>query len=788
MPEYNVSKLKLPNGDILNLPGGSAATYYGTCNSAATDQIKSVVVSEDQNFNLRKGVLIGVFFYNTNLYNSTVANPVQLNVNSTGAKSIKYGEDSAGATTGTEPNAYGYENRIAYYMYDGTNWVWVSQGKDTLISLTSTASSTNETEAITPKGVYNTINNNTMSQSEAETGTSTTARTISAATLKAAIEEHSGAATEWLSETTVSSGSTETNGIEYTISTTNYKDGTTDTTYNNTFTVKNGTSSRPGVVYLTSTSADSSSASGTSDKTAATPLCVYNSIHDTDNALTLQNIGAGTDDTVAYTITASRLAYAVQAHDHLVDFKPAYTDPLVYDNTTKKLTLNADMDYYYRDSTGHPGGHDLDIESTGYLEVPYGDGTNPGLLKLSSAAATSSSESGNSDYTAATPKAVYDSIHSTSNVMPSATATAGTDTTMGYTLTAARLKEAIETFGGTTYDAIDGSTDFWGTPYASLSTDEKVISPKELAYFIEGASGRATSYRLPSNANLNDYTDCCHTYFCDTSSSNMTNLPSDVSCDGLKGYFNLIPINIAIFSKGQILIAEDKDYVYFRRYRQGAWTAWRALGIPCTGRSALGSVYLTDSAANVYSSGAAQSIAASPECVYNSIRSSDNAASTSEYGVTKLSSSTSSTSTTLAATPSAVRSAYNLADSAYDLADSKADKATTFSMNISSSISASDYQYSAVVSNGIVIINFRIQFSSAPTSDNYLKLFTGIPSSYRPPQGVPGSAMTSSCETKTIWVSSGGNILGALSNNGINAGGWLIGSVSYSYDSNNWVD
>ena len=122
------------------------------------------------------------------------------------------------------------------------------------------------------------------------------------------------------------------------------------------------------------------------------------------------------------------------------------------------------------------------------------------------------------------------------------------------------------------------------------------------------ASGRSTSYRLPSNANLNDYIDYCHTYFCDTNSSNITNLPIDVSCDGLgKGNFNLIPINIGIISKGQILVAEDKDYIYFRRYRlsTGAWTAWRALGIPSTGSNALGNVYLTDSAANAYSSAAA---------------------------------------------------------------------------------------------------------------------------------------------------------------------------------------
>ena len=44
-------------------------------------------------------------------------------------------------------------------------------------------------------------------------------------------------------------------------------------------------------------------------------------------------------------------------------------------------------------------------------------------------------------------------------------------------------------------------------------------------------------------------------------------------------------------------------------------------------------------------------------------------ASTTYYGMTKLSSSTNSTSTSVAATPSAVKTAYDLADNAYDLAN-----------------------------------------------------------------------------------------------------------------------
>lgn len=105
--------------------------YYGTCTTAAGTRAKTVTVSADQSFILRVGVIVGVKFSHTNTYSNVTSSPITLNVNSTGAKNIWYNTTHSGAgNTGTSTNAYGYAGRTAYYMYDGTYWVWVSHGVD----------------------------------------------------------------------------------------------------------------------------------------------------------------------------------------------------------------------------------------------------------------------------------------------------------------------------------------------------------------------------------------------------------------------------------------------------------------------------------------------------------------------------------------------------------------------------------------------------------------------------------------------------------------------------------
>ena len=96
---------------------------------------------------------------------------------------------------------------------------------------------------------------------------------------------------------------------------------------------------------------------------------------------------------------------------------------------------------------------------------------------------------------------------------------------------------------------------------------------------------------------------------------------------------------------------------------------------------------------------------------FNCITSSDKA-STSSYGITKLSTSTSSTSTTLAATPSAVKAAYDLANSKQD--------ALTAGTNITISgttISATDTTYTAGTGLDLTGTQFSIDNTVALKSE-----------------------------------------------------------------------
>ena len=94
--------------------------YYGTTSTAAATAEKAVTISADQNFSLRVGAVIGVKFSASN-----TAGSVKLNVNSTGAKSIWYNN---AVYTGTSTDITGYANRVNYFMYDGTYWVFMTAG------------------------------------------------------------------------------------------------------------------------------------------------------------------------------------------------------------------------------------------------------------------------------------------------------------------------------------------------------------------------------------------------------------------------------------------------------------------------------------------------------------------------------------------------------------------------------------------------------------------------------------------------------------------------------------
>lgn len=129
--------------------------YLGECDTAAATAAKVITV-DDPRFALTKGVEIYVKFTNSNS-----ASDVTLNVNGTGALPIWYG---ASAYTGSSTTVCGYAERYIKYVYDGTYWVWAGHSTDLNTTYTN------------------------MSQTEANTGTATTARTISAKVLETKIE------------------------------------------------------------------------------------------------------------------------------------------------------------------------------------------------------------------------------------------------------------------------------------------------------------------------------------------------------------------------------------------------------------------------------------------------------------------------------------------------------------------------------------------------------------------------------------------------------------------------
>ena len=95
---------------------------YGTCTTAAGTAAKVVNITSTGDWSLVVGSIIAVRFSNSN-----TASNVTLNVNNTGAKSIWYNN---ALYTSTSQTVCGYANRTHYYMYDGTNWVWMSHGAE----------------------------------------------------------------------------------------------------------------------------------------------------------------------------------------------------------------------------------------------------------------------------------------------------------------------------------------------------------------------------------------------------------------------------------------------------------------------------------------------------------------------------------------------------------------------------------------------------------------------------------------------------------------------------------
>lgn len=102
-------------------PSGVNKVYVGTCSTGASQAEKTVVIPAEQSFTLDTGAMIAIKFTNSN-----TASSVQLNVNSTTAKSIYYAN---AVYTGSDEKVCGKADTYVYYVYDGTNWVWIGCGE-----------------------------------------------------------------------------------------------------------------------------------------------------------------------------------------------------------------------------------------------------------------------------------------------------------------------------------------------------------------------------------------------------------------------------------------------------------------------------------------------------------------------------------------------------------------------------------------------------------------------------------------------------------------------------------
>lgn len=102
--------------------GQLSGNFYGTSATAGATAEKTVTIPADEHFILQQGAVIGVVFTNEN----TANNPT-LNVNSTGAKPIKY---NGAVVTTSELWTAGEAGILTMFQYDGTNWVWFAHGID----------------------------------------------------------------------------------------------------------------------------------------------------------------------------------------------------------------------------------------------------------------------------------------------------------------------------------------------------------------------------------------------------------------------------------------------------------------------------------------------------------------------------------------------------------------------------------------------------------------------------------------------------------------------------------
>jgi hypothetical protein len=116
---------------------GNARVFYGVCSTAAGTTAKVVTCPDFTSSDLVEGAIIFVNFDNTN---SGAVASLTLNVNSTGAKSIKQILNTSVSTLTSAGQIIA--NQTYMFVYDGTNWVTKLNYNSTYSSKTAAAGGT----------------------------------------------------------------------------------------------------------------------------------------------------------------------------------------------------------------------------------------------------------------------------------------------------------------------------------------------------------------------------------------------------------------------------------------------------------------------------------------------------------------------------------------------------------------------------------------------------------------------------------------------------------------------
>jgi hypothetical protein len=165
--------IKTVNGQTMTGTGDIAIkVYLGTCPTSATVGGSSVTQASrstkictvetfptDSNGKPLVGTVIGVKYAASNTFKTDTSNGIEqadhkINVNNTGDITLYYNNAKLSSSTSANTLVAGYKNRYAYYVYDGTYWVWLTSSYDANTTYSG------------------------MTQAEVDAGTGTTARLI----------------------------------------------------------------------------------------------------------------------------------------------------------------------------------------------------------------------------------------------------------------------------------------------------------------------------------------------------------------------------------------------------------------------------------------------------------------------------------------------------------------------------------------------------------------------------------------------------------------------------------